>query len=135
MYSDYDEFRRHFMKSKETILKTFIILSLTILLSIALYVLLKGWIGRHFHSIDTLRNYISSYGIWAPYTDSYPVIISNPSNLPKFYRVYCWCSFIRCCVRFFDKLYWDLCRFYYCILLSEIFWYPICYENAFHAKI
>ncbi|MEE1313105.1 MAG: VTT domain-containing protein [Lachnospiraceae bacterium] len=54
------------MKSKETILKTLIIFSLTLLLSIAAYVLLKGWIGRHFHSIDTLRNYISSYGILAP---------------------------------------------------------------------
>ncbi len=54
------------MKSKETIIKNTAIVSLIVLLAISSYFLLKGWIGGHFSSMDSLRAYVSSYGIWAP---------------------------------------------------------------------
>lgn len=45
------------MKSKETIIKTTIIVCLTILLTTSAFFLIKGWIGGHFQSMDTLRIY------------------------------------------------------------------------------
>ena len=54
------------MKSKETIIKTAAIILLAALIGTAAFVLIKGWLGGHFNSVDTLRVYIASYGIWAP---------------------------------------------------------------------
>lgn len=54
------------MKSKETIIKTAAIILLAALMGTAAFVLIKGWVGGHFNSVDTLRVYVSSYGIWAP---------------------------------------------------------------------
>ena len=54
------------MKSKETIIKTTVIVCLTILLTTSAFFLIKGWIGGHFQSMDTLRIYIASFGAWAP---------------------------------------------------------------------
>ena len=54
------------MKSKETIIKTTAIILLAALMGAAAFVLIKGWIGGHFYSVDTLRTYVASYGIWAP---------------------------------------------------------------------
>lgn len=54
------------MKSKETIIKTAAIILLAALIGTAAFVLIKGWLGGHFNSVDTLRVYIESYGIWAP---------------------------------------------------------------------
>ena len=54
------------MKSKETIIKTAAVILLAALMGTAAFVLIKGWIGGHFNSVDTLRVYVSSYGMWAP---------------------------------------------------------------------
>ena len=54
------------MKSKETIIKTTAIILLAALMGVAAFALIKGWVGGHFNSVDTLRTYIASYGIWAP---------------------------------------------------------------------
>ena len=54
------------MKSKETIIKTAAIILLAALIGTAAFVLIKGWVGGHFNSVDTLRVYVASYGIWAP---------------------------------------------------------------------
>ncbi len=54
------------MKSKEKIIKTAAIILLAALMGTAAFVLIKGWVGGHFNSVDTLRVYVSSYGIWAP---------------------------------------------------------------------
>lgn len=54
------------MKSKETIIKTTAIILLAALMGVAAFVLIKGWVGGHFNSVDTLRFYVASYGIWAP---------------------------------------------------------------------
>lgn len=54
------------MRSKETIIKYIMIISLGMLMALSAFILIKGWVGGHFDSIDTLRTFISSYGIWAP---------------------------------------------------------------------
>lgn len=54
------------MKSKETIIKTTAIILLAALMGVAAFALIKGWVGGHFNSVDTLRAYIASYGLWAP---------------------------------------------------------------------
>lgn len=54
------------MKSKETFIKFTIIISLTILLTLSIFLLLKGWYYGYFSSVNALRSYIASYGIWAP---------------------------------------------------------------------
>ncbi len=54
------------MKSKETIIKITAIILLAALMGVAAVVLIKGWAGGHFNSVDTLRVYVASYGIWAP---------------------------------------------------------------------
>lgn len=54
------------MKSKETMIKIIAIISLAALMAAAAFVLIKGWAGGYFNSVDTLRSYIGSFGIWAP---------------------------------------------------------------------
>ena len=54
------------MKSKETIIKTTAIILLAALIGTAAFALIKGWVGGHFNSVDTLRAYVASYGMWAP---------------------------------------------------------------------
>lgn len=54
------------MKSKETIIKYVAVISLSTLLVIAGIFVLIGWYGGHFESIDTLRSYVASFGIWGP---------------------------------------------------------------------
>lgn len=54
------------MKSKESIIKNAAILCLVALLSFSAVILIKGWICGSFRSIDSLRVYVSSFGIWAP---------------------------------------------------------------------
>lgn len=54
------------MKSRESIIKFTAILSLSALLAASAFFLIKGWIGGYFQSVDTLRVYIASFGIWAP---------------------------------------------------------------------
>lgn len=54
------------MRSKETLIKITMIVILVVLLAISAFVLIYGWIGGHFSSIDSLRAYISSFGIWGP---------------------------------------------------------------------
>jgi len=54
------------MKSKETIIKYAAVISLSVLLVISGIFMLIGWYGGHFESIDTLRSYVASFGIWAP---------------------------------------------------------------------
>lgn len=54
------------MRSKGSIIKAVTIASLSVLLSISTYFLIKGWLGGCFSSVDSLRNYVSSFGIWGP---------------------------------------------------------------------
>lgn len=54
------------MGTKETLIKTISILILCTLLSISGFILVHGWISGSFHSMDSLREYVASFGIWAP---------------------------------------------------------------------
>ena len=54
------------MKSHESIVKTVVVVSLTVLFASSAYFLIQGWVGGHFNSVDTLRTYVASFGIWAP---------------------------------------------------------------------
>ena len=54
------------MKSTATIVKVTTMVSLVVLLALSAFVLVDGWVGGHFDSIDTLRSYIASYGMWGP---------------------------------------------------------------------
>jgi len=54
------------MKSKETFIKTTVIACLSMLLAISAYFLIKGWAAGCFRSMDSLRVYIASFGVWAP---------------------------------------------------------------------
>lgn len=54
------------MNARETIIKTASIVCLSALLVVSGFILIKGWIGGSFHSMDTLREYVASFGIWAP---------------------------------------------------------------------
>lgn len=54
------------MKSTATIVKVTTMVSLVVLLALSAFVLVDGWVGGHFDSIDTLRTYIASYGMWGP---------------------------------------------------------------------
>ncbi len=54
------------MKSREGIIKVTAIISFAILLAISAFFLISGWIGGHFDSIDTMRVYVNSFGVWGP---------------------------------------------------------------------
>ena len=54
------------MKSNRSFVKTASAICLTVLLSISFFFLIKGWINGSFNSIETLRLYIASFGMWAP---------------------------------------------------------------------
>lgn len=54
------------MKSKESIIKILSVVCLCILLALSLFVVIYGLIGGHFESSESLRAYVSSFGMWAP---------------------------------------------------------------------
>ena len=54
------------MHSKETVIKTSAFLFLAALLAASAFVLITGWAGGHFDSIETLRAYIGSFGVGGP---------------------------------------------------------------------
>jgi uncharacterized membrane protein YdjX (TVP38/TMEM64 family) len=54
------------MKSKESIIKNVATLCLATLLAFSAAVLIKGWISGSFRSVESLRVYVASFGIWAP---------------------------------------------------------------------
>ena len=54
------------MKTKESLIKNAATLCLVALLAFSAVILLKGWISGSFRSIDSLRVYVASFGIWAP---------------------------------------------------------------------
>lgn len=54
------------MKSKESLIKTATIIAFAALMAVSATILIYGWIGGHFNSIDTLRAYVDSFGIWGP---------------------------------------------------------------------
>lgn len=54
------------MKSKESLIKTATIIAFAALMTASAIILIYGWLGGHFNSIDTLRGYVDSFGIWGP---------------------------------------------------------------------
>lgn len=54
------------MKSKESWIKASTVVSLIVLFASSAYFLIRGWVGGHFNSVETLRTYVASFGIWAP---------------------------------------------------------------------
>ena len=54
------------MRTKETLIKLFSIVSLCVLLILSGFILVHGWISGSFHSMDSLREYVASFGIRAP---------------------------------------------------------------------
>lgn len=54
------------MKTKESIIKIIVVTGFIALIVISVAILIVGWLGGHFDSIDSLRAYIESFGIWAP---------------------------------------------------------------------
>ena len=53
-------------KSKESFIKTTVVVSLCLLLAVAAFVLIKGWIDGHYESPEAFRSYIDSFGVWGP---------------------------------------------------------------------
>ena len=54
------------MKTKESLIKTSTIIAFTALTAISVFILIHGYLGGHFNSMDTLRAYVDSFGIWGP---------------------------------------------------------------------
>lgn len=54
------------MKSKEEMMKQGCMVILTVLLIISSIILINGWRSGCFESIEILRKYIASFGMWAP---------------------------------------------------------------------
>lgn len=54
------------MKSKESLIKNAATLCLVTLLAFSAAVLIKGWISGSSRSVESLRVYVASFGIWAP---------------------------------------------------------------------
>ena len=54
------------MKSNHSAIKSAIVFCLTTLVAISAFVLIKGWASGSFRSMQTLRQYVASYGMWAP---------------------------------------------------------------------
>lgn len=54
------------MKAQETAIKWAAAAALVALLGLSAFVIVHGWMGGHFDSFDTLRNYIVSFGMWGP---------------------------------------------------------------------
>lgn len=54
------------MRSKESSIRSAATVCLAVLLAIAGIFCVTGWSGGHFQSIDTLRAYVASFGIWGP---------------------------------------------------------------------
>ena len=54
------------MKTKESIIKTIVVTGLTALMATSIVILIIGWRNGHFDSVDSLRTYIESFGVWAP---------------------------------------------------------------------
>lgn len=58
--------RRKTVKSKESMIKTAVIICLVLLLGISAAVIINGKLSGHFDSAESLRSYIASFGIWGP---------------------------------------------------------------------
>lgn len=54
------------MKSKETLIKYVFVVSFVLLMAISAVFVVLGWVGGHFDSADTFRQYVESFGIWGP---------------------------------------------------------------------
>lgn len=54
------------MKTKESIIKIIVVTGLTALMATSIVILIIGWRNGHFDSVDSLRTYIESFGVWAP---------------------------------------------------------------------
>ncbi|MBR2353067.1 MAG: TVP38/TMEM64 family protein [Clostridia bacterium] len=54
------------MRSKESLIKTIVIISFIVLLAASAVFVLYGWIGGHFESFESFRAYVESYGMWGP---------------------------------------------------------------------
>lgn len=52
--------------TKESFIKTTTIIVFSALMAVSAFIVLNGWLGGHFHSVDTLQTYIASFGIWGP---------------------------------------------------------------------
>jgi uncharacterized membrane protein YdjX (TVP38/TMEM64 family) len=54
------------MKSKEWFVKATAIFLFVALLAISAYFLIDGWLGGHFDSFESFRDYIKAFGAWGP---------------------------------------------------------------------
>lgn len=54
------------MKSKESLVKTATSIAFATLMAVSAIILIYGWLGGHFNSIDKLRDYVDSFRIWGP---------------------------------------------------------------------
>lgn len=54
------------MYAKETLIRKTLTALLVGLLLISAAILIKGWLNGSFQSVDSLREYIGSFGIWGP---------------------------------------------------------------------
>lgn len=94
------------MKSKESLIKRATIIAFAALTAVSAIILIYGWLGGHFNSIDTLRSYIDLFGIWGatdPCTDSNAA--GNSSCITGIYGLHRWCCTVRCCRRLLGQLY------------------------------
>lgn len=53
-------------KSKEWIVRSTAIFLFVALMGISLYFVLDGWLGGHFDSFESFRDYIKGFGAWGP---------------------------------------------------------------------
>lgn len=54
------------MRSKEKLVKKSTVASLIVLFAASGYFFISGWSGGHFKSTEALRDYVASFGVWAP---------------------------------------------------------------------
>jgi len=52
--------------TRETAIKTALTVTLCALLALSIFFLIDGWLNGHFDSVETLRVYVESFGVWAP---------------------------------------------------------------------
>lgn len=94
------------MKSKESLIKTATSIAFATLMAVSAIILIYGWLGGHFNSIDKLRDYVDSFRIWGaadPCTDSNAA--GNSSCITGIYGLYCWYCAVRRCRRLLGQLY------------------------------
>lgn len=58
--------RENDMHKRENLIHRGIVILLVVLLTVSMGIVLKGWFNGSFRSVDSLRSYIETFGMWGP---------------------------------------------------------------------